>query len=201
MQKPNLELRQKLLDTATEAFVAQGYTAVTISALATQLGISKGNLYTYFANKDALFAACVGDVATTLPAEISRMTAQYQAAIATDQQDKQYFSRIEQALLDLFKTRSVGVNLLLNYSAGSRLAGCAARLETLAEQVTAEILALNGAFAAEPDMRSAYAQIFAHNLIAGLQTIMRAHYPASIHERLLDQHIAMFSAGLKAVSA
>jgi TetR/AcrR family transcriptional regulator, mexJK operon transcriptional repressor len=45
---------------ATRLFMAQGYAAVSMDAIARAAGVSKATLYAYFASKDRLFASLVG---------------------------------------------------------------------------------------------------------------------------------------------
>jgi TetR/AcrR family transcriptional repressor of mexJK operon len=53
--------RQGVLDAATALFMAQGYGAVSMDAIARAAGVSKATLYAYFSSKDQLFATIIGD--------------------------------------------------------------------------------------------------------------------------------------------
>ncbi|MEO6377128.1 MAG: helix-turn-helix domain-containing protein, partial [Caulobacteraceae bacterium] len=53
--------RQAILNVACEAFLAEGYAAVSMSAIAATLGGSKATLYAYFRSKAELFAAVMED--------------------------------------------------------------------------------------------------------------------------------------------
>lgn len=44
---------------ASRSFLTDGYAATTMSAIAAELGGSKGTLWSYFPSKEALFAACL----------------------------------------------------------------------------------------------------------------------------------------------
>src|SRR5271165_1610862 len=52
---------QLVLDAAAALFMAHGYGAVSMDAVARAAGVSKATLYAHFASKDALFATIVGD--------------------------------------------------------------------------------------------------------------------------------------------
>jgi TetR/AcrR family transcriptional repressor of mexJK operon len=54
-----LALNERILDVATELFLAQGYGLTTIDALARRAGISKRTFYHRFADKAVLFGAVV----------------------------------------------------------------------------------------------------------------------------------------------
>jgi TetR/AcrR family transcriptional repressor of mexJK operon len=51
------ERRDAILDVARQCFLAEGYAATSMSAIAARLGGSKGTLYNYFRSKTELFAA------------------------------------------------------------------------------------------------------------------------------------------------
>jgi TetR/AcrR family transcriptional regulator, mexJK operon transcriptional repressor len=53
--------RQLVLDAAASLFMAQGYGAVSMDAIARAAGVSKATLYAYFSSKDQLFATIIGE--------------------------------------------------------------------------------------------------------------------------------------------
>jgi TetR/AcrR family transcriptional regulator, mexJK operon transcriptional repressor len=54
--------RQLVLDAAASLFMAQGYGAVSMDAIARAAGVSKATLYAYFSSKDRLFATIIEEV-------------------------------------------------------------------------------------------------------------------------------------------
>ena len=57
-----LRLRHRILEVATELFLAEGYGSTTIEAVAARAGVSKRTLYHRFDDKAALFAAVVHEI-------------------------------------------------------------------------------------------------------------------------------------------
>jgi TetR/AcrR family transcriptional repressor of mexJK operon len=53
--------RQLVLDAAAALFMAQGYGAVSMDAIARAAGVSKATLYAHFSSKDQLFATIIGE--------------------------------------------------------------------------------------------------------------------------------------------
>ena len=53
--------RKLVLSAATSLFMAHGYGAVSMDAIARAAGVSKATLYAYFSSKDALFATIIDD--------------------------------------------------------------------------------------------------------------------------------------------
>jgi len=51
--------RAQILEGAQSVFLAEGYEGASMSLIARAAGVSKGTLYVYFANKEALFAAFI----------------------------------------------------------------------------------------------------------------------------------------------
>jgi AcrR family transcriptional regulator len=67
--------RQRLLDAAAVVFERDGYLDAKILDITVEAGVSSGTFYTYFASKEAIFTAVIGDVvdrmfaAATVPPE------------------------------------------------------------------------------------------------------------------------------------
>jgi TetR/AcrR family transcriptional repressor of mexJK operon len=57
--------RQAVLDAAATLFMAQGYGAVSMDAIAKEAGVSKATLYAYFMSKDQLFATIIQEACRT----------------------------------------------------------------------------------------------------------------------------------------
>jgi len=51
--------RSQILEGARRAFLAYGYEGTSMSLIAREAGVSKGTLYVYFCNKEALFSAFI----------------------------------------------------------------------------------------------------------------------------------------------
>src|SRR4051794_31723006 len=72
------EVREAILKAAAEAFAEGGFERAALGDIVERAGTSIGNLYKYFENKDALFAAFVPRTFTT---ELTaRIRAQVEAA-------------------------------------------------------------------------------------------------------------------------
>lgn len=71
-EEKNRQTRRRILDGALEEFSCHGYAAGSINAICARQGVSKGIVYHYFATKDALFLACVGECFDRLTACIQQ---------------------------------------------------------------------------------------------------------------------------------
>jgi len=75
-QRRKAERPGEIIDAALECFVAKGFMATRLDEVAKLAGVSKGTLYLYFENKEALFKAVVE---TLVVPEIERTEQQIQA--------------------------------------------------------------------------------------------------------------------------
>ncbi len=53
--------KQRILDSARSEFLGNGFSGASLRAIAKKAGVTTGALYGYFSDKDALFAALVGE--------------------------------------------------------------------------------------------------------------------------------------------
>lgn len=60
-RKPSEQVRDSLLAAAEEVFAESGYSGATVAAIARRAGVSTGNVYRYFEDKDALFYSVFTD--------------------------------------------------------------------------------------------------------------------------------------------
>ncbi len=61
MQVLKTEVRSKILQEAEQVFYDKGYANASMREIATRAGVTVGNIYRYYKNKDALFSAIVDD--------------------------------------------------------------------------------------------------------------------------------------------
>lgn len=79
-------VRRMLLDTAARLAVDEGLAAMTVQAVASAAGVTKGGLFHHFPNKAALVAAVFSDL-------LDRLDAQIDALMAADQDAHGRFTR------------------------------------------------------------------------------------------------------------
>ncbi|MGH8326678.1 MAG: TetR/AcrR family transcriptional regulator, partial [Steroidobacteraceae bacterium] len=53
--------QRSIAEAATRLFMAEGYDAVSMDAIARAADVSKATLYAYFASKERLFASLIGE--------------------------------------------------------------------------------------------------------------------------------------------
>jgi AcrR family transcriptional regulator len=56
------DMREKILETASQLFAAEGYEAVSMRRVASEVGVTQANLYHYFKNKEDLILSSLAHV-------------------------------------------------------------------------------------------------------------------------------------------
>lgn len=70
---PRLDRESQILDAAAREFGTLGYAATNVADVATQAGISKPLIYSYFGSKEGLFTACLDRAGAVVAEEIERI--------------------------------------------------------------------------------------------------------------------------------
>ncbi|MFD2639554.1 TetR/AcrR family transcriptional regulator [Piscibacillus salipiscarius] len=92
--------KEKIIQTAMELFIRQGYHATSISAVANEAGISKGLLYNYYKGKEEL-------IATMVNMRIQNVAEVIEGARTLKNPDKQLKYIIEHAIHNVYKEPQV----------------------------------------------------------------------------------------------
>lgn len=72
-ETPGTERRTRILDAAESVFARAGFHAATMSDVAAEAGMSPGNLYRYFASKDAIIAGMAERDRTQIAADFASL--------------------------------------------------------------------------------------------------------------------------------
>jgi len=120
------EVRERIVDAAEGVFAQRGYVGATMAQIAKQAGLSTGNLYRYFANKEALFEHMLGE---DFVREFERLLDLRVAALArTDLANLSTEAKgADEAMLRFWFDHRLRVVVLLDRADGSRHEGFGAR--------------------------------------------------------------------------
>lgn len=119
------EIDRALREAALACFAEAGFTATTVAQIARRAGVSTGNVYRYYASKDALFAAVVPDtLARRLVAALqARVRALEGVADVAQLPPDADFHRATADLMTLCVQRRLEVAVLLARAEGTPHAG------------------------------------------------------------------------------
>ncbi|MFQ5554760.1 MAG: TetR/AcrR family transcriptional regulator [Acidimicrobiia bacterium] len=185
--------RNKLLDAATKTFVAEGFGATSLSAIADAAGIPRTTVYRYFESKDELLGAVVeGRVRDRLE------------ALVVDLVEEAPMARIEEIFRRTMSLATEEADLTyLVFRVGRELPKrWRDRSWAALGPVTAELFRLSrlgadlGLFGSvDPDR---FAQILADVLVGGVDELTHAREPVRVFEDVLAARLAFVRSGLKA---
>lgn len=73
---------EEILDAALDLFTEKGYTATRMDDVARQAGISKGTLYLYFENKEAIFHSVIQEMVAPKLQQVEEIAKQHEGSSA-----------------------------------------------------------------------------------------------------------------------
>jgi AcrR family transcriptional regulator len=122
MKDTSEETKRHILDSAQQEFLEKGFSGASLRTIAADAGVTTGALYRHFKDKNALFAAIVGDTVDTAGKiirnaelrELYFLTAELPHGIKNDHQDETF-----KVLIDYIYDRLDILTLLLTKSSGS----------------------------------------------------------------------------------
>lgn len=161
MAKPlNPQLRTKLLEAAEASFAEAGYQGATMAQIAQRVGVSTGNVYRYFANKDALFGEVVS---AEFAARFSRILKRRLGSLsrASDLTELDATARTDgEALLRFWIENRLKVIVLLERAQGSAHEGFAERFVDMLLKPTLARLRRERGAPLSPVVRTMLTQVF-----------------------------------------
>lgn len=122
------DVRQRILSAARDEFLLRGYARASMRTIAAQAGMTVGNIYLYFAGKELLFEAIVGD-----------MVQRIQGLLQMKASDG-VLHTLGTQLHDIFIQGRVEFLILVTRAEGSKYEGLKQRIITLAARRMCEFL-------------------------------------------------------------
>jgi AcrR family transcriptional regulator len=193
------EVKEKILSSAILKFKEQGYTGASMRLIAKSAGVSLGNVYRYFENKDDLFNAVVGPVYKSYLAfiyDIDNLIQKDGNIIKEELEDSSSniaeINEIKDKLLEICEEHYTELLIIMDKSGGTKYENAKQVLITLLDKI------LNKKFL--PFMKSKGSDIhgddityiFSASFIESICIILRK-YEGGIQIRLLiDRFIKLF---------
>jgi AcrR family transcriptional regulator len=171
MQTLKEEVRESILDSAAKAFFDEGFEKASMRSIAQEAGISAANLYSYFASKDALFAAVAEPAAAVLREALEEFLARESLSAWTSDAFAQSFEEeVSSSLGRLLSSHGQGFALLMSAGGGTASEGFRPELEARLARNFGDDIA-RGPIGRAPD--PLVMRIVAANLLDGLVRIVR----------------------------
>jgi AcrR family transcriptional regulator len=189
------EIDERLARAALEVFAREGYEGATIAAIASQAGVSTGNVYRYHASKEALFRAVVPD------ALVHRFRALLGARLETARGVRDLTTKPPESyllasaeLMGFTVEHRLAVLILLGRSEGSRHA--AVRGEIEAELVRAAVTHAREMRRLSESVRFAIERVYAGFLDTMVEALAKFDDPARLRAAV-EAFTAYHLAGLR----
>jgi AcrR family transcriptional regulator len=174
MQVLKEDVKNKIVNAATEEFLLNGFENSSLRVIASQAGITIGNIYSYFSSKDDLFNFVVTPAAELLDNLMSMDFIQYEDTRATN------LTQITQRICEVFIENKERFFILMNNSGGSKYANTKEMVvDFISKRIKTELFPMVGNTKIDP----LFAEVLAMSLLTGFMTIFN-HYGGD-DERLM----------------
>ncbi|MFB9276773.1 TetR/AcrR family transcriptional regulator [Cohnella cellulosilytica] len=201
MQVLKEEVRSAIMLAAYEEFRQSGYLEASMRRIATAAGMTSGNIYRYFRNKEDLFDAIVGP----LYSEYNRYAQEYlqtAEAIATDGWDVEkrtsFFERVQNTLVGLLMASGPSLLLLLCRSEGSKYESIRSELTGFVESLlTKSFTAAKGPAGPLDERERIEIGMLAATMIESVAWIVANYHDSDMLGTLVERVIDVFGCGLE----
>lgn len=197
MQTLKEEIKDRILAAALSEFEQYGYAQSSMRRIASTAGITTGNIYRYFKNKDDLFHALLE------PTYIQFIKYTMDIKEAIDQTNTidafetlNCIQLVDDTLVELLKESSVEIKILLTLSQGSAYEQAKQDLIQIVAQILEKVMLIAKDIPALHDARDQLAvQMFATTLIESICIILRDYEDGSTIKYLVDEQLYVFGEG------
>ncbi|OAB42354.1 TetR/AcrR family transcriptional regulator [Paenibacillus glacialis] len=185
------ELRQAILRNAQDEFMEYGYAAASIKRIADKVGMSAGNLYRYYAGKEALFDAVVNPVFHELELVI-------RSNVKEPSNEGNIFELVVHALTDIIGSIRKPLLILIDSSKGTKHEDAVLKLhKMMVDNVASHLEAYNSAQGRKVFTEQA-AWPISVAFMQGYFEIVRRHPNTDDCNSMVRQYVLFWYQGLRA---
>ncbi|MBP1991219.1 TetR/AcrR family transcriptional regulator [Paenibacillus eucommiae] len=195
------EVRHNIVQAALSEFKREGYLTASMRQIAKSAGITSGNVYRYFKNKEELFDAIVGPVHEQYAAYMQEISQEIEHSRTRDAPEiLSYFRKVEGTIVELFKSYSSELMILLNRSDGSKYEKVKPELVDLAFSILDKVIVIKKSGQARQLQEGiTLARMLAATIVEGICLILRDNEEGDTLKRLIDQYMHVYSEGIAAL--
>lgn len=121
MQVLKEEVRQKIKKAAISEFEENGYQKTSMRSIALNAGVTVGNLYRYFENKDDLFNMIIQPAFQEIYKFIDEFARFKKSKLSEEKQKEDFIKMFEESLIRIYIQHRSELVILLNGSKGSQM--------------------------------------------------------------------------------
>jgi len=131
MQVLKEEVRQKIKKAAISEFEENGYQKTSMRSIALTAGVTVGNLYRYFKNKDDLFNVIIQPAFQEIYKFIDEFARFKKSKLSEEKQKEDFIKMFEESLIRIYIQHRSELVILLNGSKGSQMENAREKIVSL----------------------------------------------------------------------
>jgi len=195
------EVRNKIREAALTEFKREGYLKASVRRIAQAAGVTSGNIYRYYESKEQLFDAIVQPVYEQYSENMMEIRRKVEMSYQSDgRNNPAYFSNIESTLVELFKTYSSELTIMLNQSEGTRYENVKSDLRQLVFSILEKVLmTIRGEETRLSPEDYALVQMLSSTIMEGLCLLLRDNEEGDTLKKLVDQFLFVNYKGINAL--
>lgn len=201
MQYLKDEVRQRILNAASEEFFVEGYADASIRVIAKNAGISSGNVYRYFSSKSLIFDEIVGPVYAVFLSQLKAIEEQMEQIDTLDPNlSMSCIKSLDGTLLKLFEENRRVMSMLLFKSQGSNYEHIRQELHRVTTNALLSVFPFDKLNFSQTD-KALWAKSVATGLIESTCYLLANSNDETPVASLLTEYITMHSKGMHAYFA
>jgi AcrR family transcriptional regulator len=198
MQYLKDDVKNSILQAALSEFKRHGYSNASMRQIANTAGITTGNIYRYFKNKEDLFHELIHPVYEKFVQYIMDIKDDFDHSCTKDSTDPlHYLRKVESTIVELFKESNVELRILLNMSSGSSYEPVKQEFIQLAAHILMKVFipGEDQQDQARIEERN-LAHMLAETLVEGTCIILRDHEDGATVRQLVDELLRVYCVGI-----
>lgn len=196
MQILKEEIKERILAAALNEFEEYGYSHSSMRRIASAAGMTTGNIYRYFENKDGLFGALLHSTYEKFMDYTLAIKTKIDNTFTVDAIEAfSYIQMVDDTIVELLKDSSTEIKILLTLSQGSAYEQARNDLILIVSQILEKVLTISKGTEVLERMDLLSVQMLAASLVEGISLILRDHQDGEVIKHLVDELIFVFSAG------
>jgi len=196
MQYLKDDVKHNIMQAALSEFSQHGYLNASMRQIANTAGITPGNIYRYFKNKEELFHELLHPVHEKFLKYLMDIQKEIEENLSLNCLDPMHSIRmVESTILELMQHSNTEFRLMLNQSEGSKYEQVKRDLIDIVVHILRTVLLIKHEVETLPLETSQMAQMTATTLIEGLCLILRDYEDGPTVTRLIDELLHLYTAG------
>jgi AcrR family transcriptional regulator len=186
MQVLKEEVRQKIKKAAISEFEENGYQKTSMRSIASNAGVTVGNLYRYFKNKDDLFNMIIQPAFQEIYKFIDEFARFKKSKLSEEKQKEDFIKMFEESLIRIYIQHRPELVILLNGSKGSQMENREQIISLIAGRIKKEAFPRmkKKRIIAEEDF---LAQVLATGFIEGISLVLNRYKDKEKTKELFTQ--------------